>query len=338
MTDQNAKVSKLHHFVPQAYLRGFANERQQVVAVPLSGKKPFQTVVKNVAAQTHFNRIEEAAEPDEFERALSTVEDIAMKVVRKLVEGRTPISADERANLAYFIALQAERGPDARRTREFLLRQSMRLEIGINGRKGMADWFEENFGHRPDEDTAQGLWERAVSPEGPPVTMNTASQLSMMLDTADMVLPFITGRQWSIVTFARRRLVTSDAPVALLPDPNASDGRGTGWATSSGFTFPLTRNVGLRGSNIVDLLDTAPDDTRDALRDRVAAGMYDFREAGTVHLEKIFNINTTFAGREYVYHHPDDADYLPEPLPQPTLVNARMLGGIKAEDFDGSGS
>jgi hypothetical protein len=51
-------AAKLHHYVPQAYLRGFATEKERIVAVPLdTTRSPFTTVVKNVGAQTHFHTI-----------------------------------------------------------------------------------------------------------------------------------------------------------------------------------------------------------------------------------------------------------------------------------------
>ena len=58
--------SKLHHFVPQGYLRGFANAKEQVKVVPLEpSRTPFTTAVRNVAAQNNFHTTQEfEEEPD----------------------------------------------------------------------------------------------------------------------------------------------------------------------------------------------------------------------------------------------------------------------------------
>ena len=47
------ETSKLHHYVPQAYLRGFATEKERVMVARLPGNgAPFTTAVRNVGAQT----------------------------------------------------------------------------------------------------------------------------------------------------------------------------------------------------------------------------------------------------------------------------------------------
>ena len=53
---EGKQQSKLHHFVPQGYLRGFANDKEQVKVVPLEpSRTPFITASRHVTAQNHFH-------------------------------------------------------------------------------------------------------------------------------------------------------------------------------------------------------------------------------------------------------------------------------------------
>lgn len=57
----NGNTSKLHHYVPQGYLRGFATVKEPITAVPLDRiRSAFTTSVRNVAARTHFHTIPRA--------------------------------------------------------------------------------------------------------------------------------------------------------------------------------------------------------------------------------------------------------------------------------------
>ena len=84
----NRNTAKLHHYVPQGYLRGFATEKGRITAVPLDrSRSPFTSSVKNVAAQTHFHTVDGLDEPDEFEKMLSGVEGDAIEIIRKFERG-----------------------------------------------------------------------------------------------------------------------------------------------------------------------------------------------------------------------------------------------------------
>src|SRR4051794_17686354 len=127
--------AKLHHYVPQGYLRGFATEQERITAVPLNRtRSPFTTSVKNVAAQTHFHTVPEAEEPDGFERILSSVEAYAIGIIRRMECGEFPLPEEDRMSLSYYLALQAVRGPDTRKTIERLQAKMVRVEVGAGGR------------------------------------------------------------------------------------------------------------------------------------------------------------------------------------------------------------
>ncbi|MBH0024421.1 DUF4238 domain-containing protein [Salinibacterium sp. SWN248] len=127
---QKRNTAKLHHYVPQGYLRGFAAEHERVTAVPLDrARGPFTTSVKNVAARTHFDTVEGLTEPDEFEKVLSGVEGDAMMIIRRLEEGEFPLASEDRSALSFYLALQTVRG--GANDSDFVVLDERDLMLGI---------------------------------------------------------------------------------------------------------------------------------------------------------------------------------------------------------------
>lgn len=133
-----SNTAKLHHYVPQSYLRAFATEKERITAIPLDrSRSRFTASVKNVAAQTHFHTVPEAEEPDGFEKILGAVEGEAAEIIRRIEAGAFPPTEDDRMSLSFYLALQAVRGPDTRRTVEDIQAKMVRIEVGAGGRKNV---------------------------------------------------------------------------------------------------------------------------------------------------------------------------------------------------------
>ncbi|QTE30333.1 hypothetical protein [Pengzhenrongella sicca] len=56
-------------------------------------------------------------------------------------------------------------------------------------------------------------------------------------------------------------------------------------------------------------------------------------QPGTTALEKFFNHHTVENASEWLFHHPEDEKFVPDELPEPTLVNIAMSG--EDREFDG---
>jgi hypothetical protein len=327
----NQATKKLHHYVPQAYLRGFANEKERLTAQKLPGDaEALTTVVRNVAAQMHFHRVEGLERPDEFEDVLAGIEGDAQTVIRKVEQGGAlPLSDSDRWTLAYFISLQAVRGPDTRRTTEMIQKNIVRLEVGAGGRNSVKAWIKKNMGFDPTPEQEEHIWSAATQPGGPPISFSNFAHIKHMLELAQAMLPYLTARPWAFVRFSNRSLITCDSPVSLIRQLDADDDfGGVGFATAWAISFPLTRKLGLLMSDpMVMIEDFAADDPRIKLvGDKVRHGMFDREQVGTTAMEKLFNEHTVSNAREYVYYHPDDLKFVPKDLPEPQLVNMSMGG------------
>jgi hypothetical protein len=334
----SGNTAKLHHYVPQGYLRGFATDNERITAVPLDRtRKPFTTLVKNVAAQTHFHTVPNHEEPDGFEKILASVEGHAVAIIRRIQGGEFPLPEADRNALSYYLALQAVRGPDTRRSIERLQAKMVRLEVGAGGRKNVTRWIKENLGFDPTEDQAQRIWDEATQPGGPPITIATIDHITHMVETAERLTKYLATRPWNLVRFNRRSLITCDAPVSLIRDGNDDDPwSGVGFATAWGISVPLTRKLGLLMSDAMIMIERLePDDPKiQQIRAAVVQGKVDRVEVGTTAMELLFNEHTAENASEYIYRHPDDEKFVPVELHEPNLINMDVTG-LSDADFDG---
>lgn len=331
-------TSKLHHYVPQGYLRGFATGQERIRVVPLDRSRlPYITNVKNVAAQNHFHTVAEFEGPDAFEKALSEVEGQAIGIIRGFANGEFPPSEEDRLAFAHYTALQSVRGPDTRRTTEHLRAAMVRLEVGAGGRENVGAWIRGNLGFDPTPEQEDRTWDEATQPGGPPIGFSNLAHIQNAVETAIELTPYLATRPWALVRFDRRSLITSDAPVSLVRRPDDEPWEGVGFATAWGVTFPLTRKLGLLMSDPMVMLEgVGADDTRvQKLRAMVLAGRIDRIQTGTTAMEKLFNNHTAESAREYVFHHPEDERFVPANLPEPDLINIKPVGGLVDTDFDG---
>lgn len=330
-------TAKLHYYVPQAYLRGFANDKGRITVVPFDdSRKTFVSSVKNVAAQSHFYTIDGLSEPDEFEKALSRIEHDATLILRDFETGMFPPSEADRQTLSFYMALQCVRGPDTRKTMDYIHAKQIRVEVGAGGRRNVASWIKKNFGLDPTPEQENCSWEAATQPGGPPIVFSNQTHIEHMVETAEELTSYMECRPWILVQFDRRSLITSDAPISMIPNPDHEQWQGVGFATAWGITFPISRKLGLLMCDPGVLLSgLTPQNPRvQETRTAILRGTYDQQQPGTTAMEKLFNERSVGSASEYVYHHPDDAQFVPDNLPEPNLVKMSVNGFTDAE-YDG---
>lgn len=320
-------VAKRHHTVPQFYLRGFAAEDQKIATVRLPGERRFVQSVRKAAAEVRFYSVEGHEDgPDVFEKLLSELEGQAARIFEVIMDGVWPLDPESRMTLALFIAVQAVRGPEQRRNMEHVAAQITRLEIGYGGRDGVKGWFERNRGVSLTDEQAETLWDQATQLGGPPIHLAPIAHIQQIAEVSDALLPYVSGRPWTLVRFDQRSLITCDTPVGIVPHPDEDPWAGAGFMTAWGITYPLSRKLGLLMS---DPMVTAHLISVEEVR----AGRVDHAQAGTTKMEKFFNNSTVAAASEWLYHHPEDARFVPDELPEPNPVTLRMQGG--PDDFSG---
>ncbi|MFE3753154.1 DUF4238 domain-containing protein [Nocardia tengchongensis] len=309
-------VRKLHHTVPKFYLRGFADHREWITTVRLPGVKTYTQSIEKSAAINHFYSIDGHPDgPDVFEKALSDMEGDAAVVLRAIEDGDWPLSEGQRGTLAMFLAIQTLRGPDHRRSMEYLAAQIARLEVQFTGRDKVQQWVQKRYGVELDDDEAEKVWQQATQPGGPPITVPPIAHIEQIVHNAVKLLPYMLSRPWQLVRFSRRVLVTCDSPVGLVPAEDREPWEGVGFATAWGITYPITRKLGLIMGDVTPIIESGYP------AEDVRAGRLDWVERGTTSMANFINESTVNSASEYIYRHPDDADCLPDSLPEPRLSN-----------------
>ncbi len=247
-----SEVVKLHHTVPKFYLRGFADDAEPITTVRLPGDKRYTSRIRNTAATNNFYSIDGHPDgADAFEKALSEMEGGAATVLQVIEGGTWPLSEEQRGTLGTFMAVQHVRGPDHRRSLEYLAAQMTRLEMQFTGRDNVKQWVQKRYGVEVDDDEAEMVWEQATQRSGPPITISPEAHIDHLVHSAEKLLPLMLGRPWNLSRFQRRSLINCDSPVGLIPHPEDEPWRGVGFLTAClGLLASATRDTAYRAHGV----------------------------------------------------------------------------------------
>jgi Protein of unknown function (DUF4238) len=116
MTGPKKSDARNHHYIPQGYLRRFADNRDQVAVIDGMRSRRFTTSVRNAAAERDlYSVINEAGERSvEAETRLGTYEAAAYLAMDRLEQLQHPVSEADIVPVAQFIALLLTRTPEFR--------------------------------------------------------------------------------------------------------------------------------------------------------------------------------------------------------------------------------
>jgi hypothetical protein len=80
-------IARKHHYVPQMYLTGFANDKDQCFVVDASTRKPFASSTANIAAGRDYKKIEAQGVPaDALEKELGKFEGVIAPGIKRVRE------------------------------------------------------------------------------------------------------------------------------------------------------------------------------------------------------------------------------------------------------------
>ncbi|MGO4592131.1 DUF4238 domain-containing protein [Paenarthrobacter sp. 2TAF44] len=330
-------VSKRHHTVPKFYLNGFgskdsADSTAQIGAAGRDGKRlviptTHATVQKNFYALTGHPH-----GADVFEKDLSQLEGDASAVIKKAVEGSWPLSREDREILGTFLTFQFLRGPDTRTSMDQMHGTVLSKVVSQMGADGVRDTLSKS-GKEFDDDVVDRLVQQAAEADG--ITMGTTplGHIRHILELVPELLLYFVGRPWTLIRFNRKKLLTCDTPVALVRDPELKDVfRGVGVGTAWGIAVPLTRDVGLLlshpGPVFAEMVDQKQQEP-EAVAEDIVAGRHDYEQTGSTKWAQLFNRHTTANARNWIFHHPEDADLIPKDLPGPRdrEVESEVISG-----------
>lgn len=247
---------KRQHFLPRFYLDGFT--RDGLVAVFDREKNEIrrqQTV--NTAVIGHFYTLEDAEGRRRFEleALLSEYEGKAKLVIEKLVAFAPEVSADERNDLAIFIALAATRTPDMVHSVQALngemVKQTAKVLFADVDQTFARLRGDERFAQESDDELRmQAEWMvQMAQTDGFVVETDEKWAVGRAIEMALAAAPYVAGRHWRVVHRNNEKLsfITSDSPVYLnTVARRPTSVYGVGFGSPDAFvSFPLHQSCTL---------------------------------------------------------------------------------------------
>lgn len=255
-----------HHFVPQAYLRGFAKfapaypKKAQIFVSDLNQRISFTTAVRNVAAIRDFNRIEaDDQHPNALEEAYGHLEGSAASAIRRITRTAT-FDGEDKIIVLNLVALLAIRNPRFRDNwadfQSRIYKSVAQIMTGTRERfestarrAEAAKPPEERREIKPEDyDNVKAL----IDSDEYDVVTHRNTHIRLELDTFETILRTLIDRKWilQVATPKAGDFITSDHPVVLrntheVPGPF---GRAAGHGMRhTMLLFPLTRRTALFG-------------------------------------------------------------------------------------------
>ncbi len=304
---------RVHHYVPQFFLRRFA-DGDQIARVEL--RKPDRHVlanVKNVAAIKDFYTTIDVdptiGETASVERFLADVDGGAVKPIERLAFGFLfPPSNQDRFHVALWIAMLHMRGPGQRRQWEAMSDQAIKMQYSlVHDHASARAHLTDADGSEPTDTEVQELLAAVRRMDEIEFVPHQNDFIQMMLDFGVRSVPFYLRRYWTVFKFREKGLILTDRPVAQFQRPeNRSPYVGHGVGNSDEIWLPLDRSTAL-------IMHDDP-----AIGDRVV-----FNPPG-YSVDDFNQVTITHSFNE-VYCHPDDLHRLRGlqlPPPNRTLLMA----------------
>lgn len=227
---------KRHHYVPQFYLKNFADSAERIWVYDRKTKEYRHQNVKDTALKNHYYRVEKGGKyHTEVEKLLSEIEGLAAAAILKL-ENHEPLTENDRLHICLFVALQKTRVPDFEKgTNEMEEKMYRRITKELFSSVEVA---EEAINKYKDEVAAIGggsvdaqqLFE-FVQEDRYRVEIPRQNTIRAMLKIADHLMPYFMQMDWILLRAADgAAFITTDNPFTIFPpawyNPNSFLGVG----------------------------------------------------------------------------------------------------------------
>lgn len=317
-------ISRRHHLVSKFYLRYFADDVGVLTAVELPGDRRFPLSIGNATVQRdYYLAIGINGElTDQAESAFAEIETAAAEAWVLACDGAWPLPDPQREAVGAWIALQLLRGPSVRASMGEIGSSMVQLQIAAGGRERLRAALRD-IEEPHDDESVDREWV-ALFTDKLVMEVHANHHIQHIISALPRATESILRRWWVLTRYERKRLATSDHPVAVVPNArNVALGRGTGIENADEISLPFTRSAHLSLA------------LRDALPSELAQ-LRDFTQVGSSKTALYGNDVTAKNARRYLFHHPGDAPLagleLPQPRSQELISNANPWNFMSDED------
>lgn len=224
---QKRPEPRRHHFVPNFYLKRFANQKNQVIQYDRERRRGYSTSVTNCAVETDFYQLlsPDGTTSNDAEEFFSLLEAESSAVFRALDAAEILESGPEshdRLTLAIYIAFQFLRTREARDLANQLgdLIYRGNLELALRGKTGEAfvDELTELAGRSPTTAEIDAAKSFIADPTATKILPSFGELFPMMVTAALDVAPSIAVRPWTMLLASTPTFLTTDRPVTFWRD------------------------------------------------------------------------------------------------------------------------
>lgn len=201
--------AKKQHYVPQSYLRGFAEDGEHLFVFDKSTKTSFGTSVSRIASEKYFYDLSESQSIEEGLAKLDGVYPYWRDSIVKTVKNGKRITLEHQAKLAFFIAMQVRR---TRWFRNFNISIAKQVEEVLGK---MSQRFHAKFGVplKPDASLSEYL-----APDKEEMAKLAQIQSMRSFSTMHSLAQILVHHIWIVgVNETTQPFYTSDNPVVIRP-------------------------------------------------------------------------------------------------------------------------
>ena len=241
---------RLHHYVPQFYLKRFADDEDRVgvieLAKPSRGHRRVNHVSKVAAIKDFYTIVHvDGHDTTVVENILGAVDGRAARVIPRIAYGVLAPSDQDRFDFSLWLAFQNVRGPRTRRQLEAMGETVAKLEISMNTcERSVREFLAKERGEEPNDDDVDEMLNRVRRGEGFEVVVPQNHAVSSMLQHGIDSGAFFFDRTWTLLRSDEPVFLTSDHPIALHQyAEHHHPFFGVGIATADEILVPLDRQT-----------------------------------------------------------------------------------------------
>jgi hypothetical protein len=243
-----------HHYLPQnAHLKFFeSSEKKDFVWMYQRDKEPILISTHNVAKERHLYSFKnnEGQYDTQLESAFAEMEGVVSKILEKLNDTNGPIiiSAQDKSELSYFLAMQVTRTPAFRDSLKKQAAELVKLNMQTlaSNKDAFLHTLKKVKEEKPDmPDVSFEEIQKFIFGEGYRIEMGNENYfLKQAVKLGDHIYPSIMMKNMFILKSKSVEFITSDYPVNLILHPEVPSFYGGGFLMS-GIIFPIGTNTAI---------------------------------------------------------------------------------------------